>query len=82
MLFVKSNTLKKIKILFGIKLQKKSSLHEKCPHTMFFSGPYFPIFELNTEIYSVNLCIQSEWGKIWTRKNFVFGNFSPSAWYY
>ena len=22
-----------------------------------FSGPYFPAFELNTEIYRVNLCI-------------------------
>ena len=28
-----------------------------------FSGPHFPEFGLNTEIYSVNLCIQSEWGK-------------------
>ena len=33
-----------------------------------FSGPYFPAFDLNTEIYSVNLRIQSECGKIWTRK--------------
>ena len=32
-----------------------------------FSGPYFPIFGLNTEIYSVNLCIQSEYRKIRTR---------------
>ena len=28
-----------------------------------FSGPYFPVFGLNTEIYSVNLRIQSECGK-------------------
>ena len=33
-----------------------------------FSGPYIPAFELNTEIYSVNLCIQSKCGKIQTRK--------------
>ena len=33
-----------------------------------FSGPYFPAFELNTEIYRVNLCIWSECGKIRTRK--------------
>ena len=33
-----------------------------------FSGPYFPVFGLNTEIYSVNLRIQSECGKIQTRK--------------
>ena len=33
-----------------------------------FSGPYFPLFGLNTERYSVSLCIQSEWGKIRARK--------------
>ena len=27
------------------------SLREKCPNTEFFSGPYFPVFELNTEKY-------------------------------
>ena len=42
------------------------------------SGPYFTAFELNTEIYSVNLRIQSEHMKIWTRKNSVFGHFSRS----
>ena len=36
--------------------------------TRSFSVPYFLAFGLNTEIYSVNLCIQSECGKIWTRK--------------
>ena len=33
-----------------------------------FSGPYFPIFGLNTEIYGVSLRNQSECGKIRTRK--------------
>ena len=33
-----------------------------------FSGPYFPVFGLNTEIYGVNLHIQSEYRKIRTRK--------------
>ena len=33
-----------------------------------FSGPYFPAFGLNTEIYSVSLRIQFECGKIRTRK--------------
>ena len=33
-----------------------------------FFVPYFLTFELNTEIYSVNLRIQSECGKIRTRK--------------
>ena len=43
-----------------------------------FSGPYFPVFGLNMEIYSVNLRIQPEYGKIWTRKNSVLGHFSHS----
>ena len=34
-------------------------LHEKCLH----SGPCFPAFELNTDRYSVSLCIQSNVGK-------------------
>ena len=33
-----------------------------------FSGPYFPAFGLNTERYSVSLRIQSECGKIKTKK--------------
>ena len=36
------------------------------------SGPYFPIFGLNTKIYSVNLLIQSAYRKIETRKKFRF----------
>ena len=44
-----------------------------------FSGPYFPPFALNTERYFIFLRIQFEWGKIRTRKNFVFGHFSRSA---
>ena len=37
-----------------------------------FSGPYFPVLELNTEIYSVNHRIQSEYRKIRTGKNSLF----------
>ena len=33
-----------------------------------FSGPYFPAFELNMEIYEVDLRTQSKCGKIQTRK--------------
>ena len=44
-----------------------------------FSGPYFLVFRLNTQIYFVNLCIQSEYRKIGTRKNSVFGYFSRSS---
>ena len=32
-----------------------------------YSGPHFPAFELNTEIYGVSLRIQSECGKMLTR---------------
>ena len=42
-----------------------------------FSGPYFSAFGLSTEIYGVNLRIQSECGEIWTR-----GHFSHSDKYY
>ena len=42
-----------------------------------FSGPYFPLFVLNPEIYGVNLRIQSEYRKIRTGKNSVFEHFSP-----
>ena len=44
-----------------------------------FSGPYFPAFGLNMERHFVSLCIQSECGKIRTRKNSVFGHFSHSV---
>ena len=38
-----------------------------------FSWPvFFPVFGLNTEIYRVNLCIQTNYVKIRTRKNSAF----------
>ena len=43
-----------------------------------FSDLYFPVFIMNTEIYSVNLRIHSEYRKIRTRKNSVFRHFSRS----
>ena len=43
------------------------------------SGPYFPIFGLNTEKYSISLRIQSEYRKIRTRNNSVFGYFLCSV---
>ena len=42
----------------------------------FFSGPYFPVFGLNTTIYGTNLGIQSKYGKMRTRKKSVFGHVS------
>ena len=44
-----------------------------------FSGPYFPAFGLNTERYGESLRIQSECGKIRTRRNSVFGHVSRSV---
>ena len=44
----------------------------------FFRSVYSRL-ELNTEIYSVNLRVQPEQGKIGTRKNSVFGHFSRSV---
>ena len=43
-----------------------------------FPGPHFPVFGLNTDIYSVNIRIQSKYRKIRTRKNSVFARFSRS----
>ena len=46
-----------------------------------FSGPYFPAFGLNTEIYGLDLLIQFECRKIRTRNKSVFGHFSRSVYY-
>ena len=43
------------------------------------SGAYFPVFGLNSEIYPVNLGIQSEYRKMRTGKSSVFGHFSRSV---
>ena len=43
------------------------------------SGLYFHAFRLNTEIYAVNLRIQSEYRKIRTRNNPIFEYFSRSG---
>ena len=45
----------------------------------FLSGPYFPVFGLDAEIYEVSLRILFKYRKIRTRKNSVFGHFSRSA---
>ena len=44
-----------------------------------FSGPYFPAFGLNTERYSLSLRIQSECGKIRTRKTPYLATFHALA---
>ena len=50
----------------------------KLSKTGIFSSSYFPVFGLNTKICGANHCIQSEYRKIRTRKNSVFGHFSRS----
>ena len=46
----------------------KLEIHGRLPVLLAESGFYFPVFGLNTEIYSVNLCIQSKYGEIRTRE--------------
>ena len=45
------------------------------------SGPSFLVFALKTERYGLSLRIQSEYRKIRTRNNSVFGHFSRSVGY-
>ena len=47
----------------------------KCVHIWSFSGLYFLVFGLNTEIYKVNIRIQSKYKKIRTRKTPNAGTF-------
>ena len=47
-----------------------------------FSGPYFPSVGLNTEIYSLHLRIQSERGKIQTRKTLNTDTFTQGCFYH
>ena len=51
----------------------------KFPNTEFFSGLYLLVFGVNTEIYSVNLCLQSKYVKIRIRKNSVIGHLLHSV---
>ena len=44
----------------------------------YFPGLYFPVFRLIGR-FTVNLQFQSEYRKIQTRKNSLFGHFSHSA---
>ena len=59
-------------------LTSQVKLREKCPITEFFVVRIFP----NSAYLSVSLRIQSEFGKLRTRKNFVFGHFSRSVFWH
>ena len=50
----------------NMSLQEKNCLKSVCIRS--FSSLYFPTFGLNTEIYTVNTRIQSEWEKAQTKK--------------
>ena len=67
-----------LSIFFNMNDTVFASKSEKYYKYGVFSGPYFPEFGLDTEIYGVNFRIQSEYRKIWTRSNSVFGHFSRS----
>ena len=54
-------------------VQMLPTLPKKCPYSEFFWSA-FPAFELNKEICRADLCIQSECGKSWTRKNSEHGH--------
>ena len=47
----------------------------------FIFRPYFLLFQLHTEIYGINLRIQSKYKKMQTRNNSVFEHFSRSAYF-
>ena len=65
----------------------KDRLHANYKHEHFaksvqirsFFWSVFSVFGLNTDIYAVNLRIQSECGKIRTRQNSIFGHFIRSG---
>ena len=62
---------------FSYELRKqKLTLCEKCPNTEFF---FLSVFSRIRTEYGEILCIQSEYEKIRTRKNSVFGCFSRSV---
>ena len=67
------------------KILKLGIYHTYLPSTAWKVSKYgvisrlsFPAFRLNTEIYSINIRIQSKCRKKWTRNNSVFGHFSRS----
>ena len=71
-----SSPPRKMYLICRVLLLQLSSLllYDKRPYYEFI-GPYFPVFKLNTKIYKVNLRIQFEYGKMWTKKNFEYGHF-------
>ena len=66
---------KYLPILYQAQDKSEKPAQKKMSRYGVFSGPYFPIFGLNMEIYEVNLRIQSEHGKIRSEKTSYPGMF-------
>ena len=84
-LFLDSDSFTHFIIAYHISLVnvQANRLHwVKCIQIRSFSCPCFSAFALDTEGYKVSLRIQSECGKIRTRKNSVFGYISHSVIYW
>ena len=62
-------------VWFASVLAEKHSM--KSVQSWSFSGPLFPAFRLNTDIYKVNFRIQYVCGKIQTRKTPNSDNYGP-----
>ena len=56
-----------MKNAFNNVVKQLDSIRKKCPYSEFFCS-VFSVFGLNTERYEVSLSIQSEYGKMQTRK--------------
>ena len=71
LLFITQSLSRSLKSYWSIStdfLKAKNFTNAEGVRTQSFSGPCFPSFTLNTEIYSVNVCIEIECRKIRTRK--------------
>ena len=71
--------IQRVKVFIRIFENLTSALRKNVSKYGVISGPYFPVFGLNTEIYDVNPHILFEYRKIRTRNSSVFGQFSRSA---
>ena len=74
-LFTKSAVPLGLVLMHGKRLHHRSQERSiRC-----FSDPHIPELEVNTEIFGVNLCIQSKCGKMRTRKTQNMNTFR-TAW--
>ena len=67
-----------IDLFWSSKSSKSSTVWKKSKYGI-FSGPHFSVCGVNSEIYFVSLRIQSEYGKIWIRKNCIWTLFTQCS---